>query len=84
MLQTNTGALVSFRVQADDADGIPLSLIVLNAPEGSSFDDNGDGTRMFRWQTSTQNAGIYTLTFIASDHDHPEVTAQQEVQLVVQ
>ena len=82
--QTNAGALVSFRVQADDADGIPPSLIVLNAPEGSSFDDNGDGTRMFRWQTSTQNAGIYTLTFIASDHDRPEVTARQEVELVVQ
>lgn len=70
-LTVQVGQQLSQRVIADDADGVPPSLIVLNAPDGSSLDDNGDGTRSFNWRPGQADVGTRTLTFIARDHDVP-------------
>ena len=43
------GQVFIYRVQASDPDGTIPAIRVLNAPAGSAFDDNGDGSRTFRW-----------------------------------
>ena len=45
------GGAVIFRVTPIDPDGTPATLTVNPMPAGSTFNDNGDGTRTFFWQT---------------------------------
>jgi hypothetical protein len=77
------GELLQLRVQADDADGIPPALIVIDPPSGSRFDDNGDGSRTFRWQTSAAHAGRHTITVVARDHDLPSLSATMNIELQI-
>jgi len=72
-LQISVGQSVAQRVVATDANGIPPSLIVLNAPSGSEFLDNGDGSRMFYWTPTEDDVGIRTLHFEAKDSDFSEL-----------
>ncbi len=58
-----------------DPEGIVASLRSTDLPIGSSFDDNGDGTRTFRWTPAPENRGRVTVTFIATDAGEvPHVT----------
>lgn len=41
--------LFIYRMSASDSDGTTPGIRVLNSPPGSTLDDNGDGTRTFRW-----------------------------------
>ena len=73
------GTLIQFTVTATDPDGtIPnLSMDPAIGPGAASFIDNTDGTGTFWWLTTYDDAGIYHLTFIASDGlltDEEEVT----------
>lgn len=77
------GEQLVLRIQADDADGIPPGLLVLNPPQGSSFEDNGDGTRTFYWRPTVGQVGSSTLTFLARDHALPSLTATMSVEVQV-
>ncbi len=81
--QVRAGSVVSLRVQAKDADGVPPALIAVNAPPGASFDDNGDGTRTLTWQTRQGDEGLHAITFLARDHALPDVTTTLRVEIQV-
>ncbi len=77
------GSVLAIRVQADDADGIPPALIILNKPQHSSFEDNGDGTRTFYWQPRPEQVGDHTIIFVARDHVRPSLTDTLNVEIRV-
>jgi len=61
------GGAVIFRVTPIDPDGTLATLVVDPLPAGASFEDNGDGTRTFFWQTSETDSGDHLITFTALD-----------------
>jgi len=81
--QVSLGDTVSFKVITIDADGKPPNLHVEFMPPGSSFDDNGDGTRTFSWQPNSDYVGNLNLRFIAIDHDDYSVSSTQNVMVKV-
>ncbi|RKX17555.1 MAG: hypothetical protein DRP35_10740, partial [Candidatus Zixiibacteriota bacterium] len=66
--QTGTeNILLSFGVSATDVDATISTLTTSTLPTGASFVDNGDGTGQFDWTPDFVQAGIYDVTFFASD-----------------
>ena len=65
----NEGEVLSFTVQATDADGTIPALTATGAPLslGAAFTDNGDGTGTFVWVPSVGHIGDYRLRIEASD-----------------
>ncbi len=59
--------LLSFGVSATDADGITPILTTSTLPSGATFTDNGNGTGQFNWTPNFSQAGLYSITFYASD-----------------
>ena len=66
-----------------DPEGIAPALQVMGAPAGVTFDDLGDGTRLFRWTPGIEDTGVTEVTFIAIDHDDASLSATVPVQLEV-
>ncbi|MCI0530614.1 MAG: cadherin-like domain-containing protein, partial [candidate division Zixibacteria bacterium] len=58
---------LTFRVHATDPDGTPLTLTVANNPLNSSFVDSGNGAGSFTFNPNFTQAGVYNVTFRASD-----------------
>jgi len=58
---------LALAVSASDPDGPAPSLATDGMPANSSFVDNGDGTGTFNFQPDYDQAGVYNVTFIASD-----------------
>lgn len=75
------GEELSVRIQADDADGFPPALIVVNSPATATFLDNGDGTRTFRWRPTDSDVGRQVFTIVARDHS--EVGLSDTLELIV-
>ena len=61
------GEDLGFLVQASDADGTQPALSAEGLPPGAMFEDHGDGTGTFFWQTDAGDYGKYTVRFVASD-----------------
>jgi len=61
------GALLTFPVSASDPDGTIPALSATNLPAGASFTDNGNGTGTFSWTPNFTQAGVFNVTFAASD-----------------
>jgi len=60
--------IVTINVSATDADGpIPTLFTSTPLPTGATFIDNGDGTGLFDWPTTYSDAGLYQVTFYATD-----------------
>ncbi len=59
--------LLTFGVSATDADGTTPSLTTSTLPAGAVFTDNGNGTGTFSWTPGFSQAGLYNITFRASD-----------------
>ncbi len=59
-------AIIAFGVSATDAESIP-ALSTTALPTGALFTDNGDGTGAFTWTPSFVQAGVYGVTFYATD-----------------
>jgi hypothetical protein len=57
-------ALLTFSVYASDPDGDNLSYTTENLPDGAVFSNH-----MFEWVPSNNQAGVYTVTFTATDGD---------------
>lgn len=61
------GANLNFNISATDADLTVPSLSAVNTPVNATFTDNGNGTGTFNFNPDFTQAGIYQVTFIASD-----------------
>ena len=61
------GNSLNFDIAASDPDGTTPTLSALTLPSGATFTDNTNGTGTFDWTPSFTQAGIYSVTFIASD-----------------
>jgi len=61
------GQTLSFKVTANDPDGTFPALTVLNKPANANFIDSGNGTGGFTFTPDFTQAGVYPVTFIASD-----------------
>ena len=77
------GSTLSFPVSASDADGLPPLLTVTGLPTGASFIDNGSGSGSFSWPTVAGNAGVYTVTFKATDAVDATLSASEQVTITV-
>jgi hypothetical protein len=60
-------SLIEFTISASDPDGGFPSLDVYGEPASATFTDNGNGTGTFSWMTTYDDAGEYSMTFIAND-----------------
>ncbi|MBD3320366.1 MAG: hypothetical protein GF350_04640 [Chitinivibrionales bacterium] len=66
-----------FAVEATDPDNDNITLTTSPLPPGAWFFDNGDGAGDFYWTPDYSRAGVYEITFYASDpfySDSEEVT----------
>ncbi len=59
--------LLQFRVSATDPDLTTPSLTAANSPVGAVFVDSLNGAGSFTWVPLLGQAGVYNVTFIASD-----------------
>ena len=82
--RVRVGQTLSIRIKADDEDGIPPALLVLDRPNGASFSDSGDGSRTFIWTPSDADIGRLVLTFVARDHEQPSLTDTINVEVQVE
>ena len=73
--------LLQFTVTASDPDGDAIvSLVAQNLPGGASFDSTSGS---FLWRPDGTQAGVYVVTFLATDDGEPAATGQLDVVLVV-
>ncbi len=63
---TTENVNLNFGVSATDAESTP-ALTTSSLPSGASFIDHGDGTGTFDWTPTDLQAGIYDVTFYATD-----------------
>lgn len=70
---------LAFQVTATDADLDVIGLAVTDAPLNSTFTDNGDGTADFSFTPDFTQAGIYNITFTATDTDLNSATIVVEI-----
>ena len=67
----NEGDLVEFTIRAEDLDGDQLILAMTDdggtIELGADFEDNGDGTGTYSWQTDFTHAGHYLTNFSIDD-----------------
>jgi PKD repeat protein len=61
------GEVLEFRIHATDIDSDPLILDTLDVPVNASFVDSGNGAGSFTFAPDFTQAGVYYVTFIASD-----------------
>ncbi|HEU4436493.1 MAG TPA: Ig-like domain-containing protein, partial [candidate division Zixibacteria bacterium] len=61
------GNTMAFVVTASDPDLQTPALLAVNRPANSTFADSGNGSGVFNFTPSFAQAGVYNVTFIASD-----------------
>ena len=59
---------------------LSLSFSSPDLPETATFEDHGDGSGIFNWQTTYGDAGNYTAHFILSDGEH-EISADVPIEV---
>jgi hypothetical protein len=71
---TDEGINLTFPVSATDPDGTPLTLVMTDTdlPAEASFADNGDGSGVFDWTPTYDDAGGYTALFYVSDGQYAD------------
>jgi len=72
----NEGSSLTFRLHATDADRDSIVLSTINLPANAIFTDSGNGAGSFRFNPSYVQAGIYNITFKATD---PSLATDSEV-----
>jgi hypothetical protein len=66
------GDTLEFRIHATDVDGDSVILTAENFPDNSTFVDSGNGSGSFTFTPDTTQAGMYYVTFRASDGILPD------------
>ncbi len=61
------GSTVAFVVESSDPNGTIPILSAQSLPPGAVFSDGENGTGTFTWVTSVGQAGVYSISFNASD-----------------
>lgn len=61
------GDTLKLKVHAKDPDADPITLSALNVPSHAVFTDSGNGAGSLVFVPAFNQAGVYNLTFIASD-----------------
>ncbi len=64
---TTENIILTFTVSATDPDGTTPALTTSALPSGATFVDHINGTGTFSWTPTFTEAGIYNVTFHASD-----------------
>ena len=70
------GQRVILKILASDPDGDTVHYSVEHLPPGAVFDP---ATGVFNWKPGYDDAGIYTVTFIATDNGIPPLSAFENV-----
>jgi hypothetical protein len=65
------GINVNFVITASDIDGTTPQLSATGLPGPATFVDNGDGSGIFDWTPGYTDAGLYQVTFTATDGIDP-------------
>ncbi|MBD3401735.1 tandem-95 repeat protein, partial [candidate division GN15 bacterium] len=78
---TTEGVNLNFTVNATDPDGNLASLSAAPLPANATFTDNGDGTGTFDITPDFDQAGVYNITFTATDDS--SATDQEVVTLTI-
>ncbi len=77
------GLPLNFAVTASDLDGnIPI-MTSTALPGTATYIDNGDGTGNFDWATTFTDAGVYSVTFYATDAIVASSSDSEVVQITV-
>ena len=68
-IEINEGELLEFTVRAYDGNGDELSIEMDRdiLPDEANFEDNGDGSGLFSWETGFEDANTYRPRFTVSD-----------------
>jgi len=77
------GAQLTFSTSASDLDGQTPLMTSSVLPGTATYVDNADGTGTFDWTTTFIDAGLYDVTFYASDAVVPTVIDSEIVQITV-
>ena len=64
---TYEGNQISFIVEASDPNGTIPVLTATNLPAGANFVGQGNGTGIFDWTPTIGQAGVYAISYTASD-----------------
>lgn len=75
------GETFIYRIKPVDPEGIAPILHLLVQPEGSTFDDNGDGSRTFIWMPTA--AGEYQFIVVATDSVDGSLSTEVPLNLTV-
>jgi N-acetylneuraminic acid mutarotase len=70
--QVSTTIPLLFTVSAMDPDGDAVALSAANMPTGAAFNPN---TGVFSWTPAYNQAGVYVVTFTATDNGSPAIAA---------
>ncbi len=68
---TTEGAALSFDITAADQDGVMPVLSTSTRPSGANFADHLNGTGTLSWTPGFTQAGVYNVTFYATDGQYP-------------
>ncbi|MFW5639690.1 MAG: putative Ig domain-containing protein, partial [Thermodesulfobacteriota bacterium] len=79
-IMVEEGALIEFTVTAQDPDADNLSFEAVNVPEGAEFDPD---SQVFRWPTTTEDAGNYEVSFSVNDDGVPPQSDTITVNIIV-
>ncbi len=77
----NSGLVLD--IITSDEDGTSPELKALNLPENSSFTDNGDGSGLFEFNPNFDQAGEYSVNFIAIDEVDSRLSDSLEITITV-
>ncbi len=79
----NENERLDILITAADPDGDSLSFSISNAPTGSDFEDNGDGTASFAWTPDFDASGNYSVLFTVTDDGSPPQSDSETLTITV-
>ncbi len=81
--ETTESVQLQFQVTASDPDGTTPILTTSTLPGTATFTDNGNGTGDFDWTPGFFDAGVYNVTFYATDELEPGLVDSEIVVITV-
>ncbi len=82
--RVRAGDFVSFDVKPVDEDGVVPGVFANSLPDGAEFVDNGNGTRNFRWQTRSTDAGQHVVLFVTVDAIDSSLRHSQQITIDIE
>ena len=76
--------ILNLIVSASDEEGTIPILKAEQLPDNASFTDNQDGTGLFEFTPSFEQAGQYSIMFIATENGDPLLTSSDKITITVE